>query len=527
MWITIDNGDPVFSETKVDDLTKPLDSGWYLGTIGSTSKTLKISGKVTDANGLKETDGFTVKHYKMNSNNTWPADEDTSGTKPDSSCTGPGSDGKFTDTLTRPKESGTYKVVYSATDKYGQESSVEFEYQVDVDAPVIKNDDIKIDNKTVSSNTITGYVKDNNVEVSVNVKDADSGVTKVEYFLDQGTSWKSMVISGTTAPEGYENWSSSVAFDDGNAEKIRLRVTDGVGLTKLYPESGGITVTVDKTAPTMGLKYYQIEGNTSYESVSGKAYVNGKNLIIYANYNDVDQTKCSGVAAPEFKIVKADETEVPLTPTITYYTKEHADDAPATTTVTTDGKATQSFKAVISHDDFVDGDLYIKGSDAAGNTIRGEWVKALSLEKDNNGPEIGAITLTKAYKKGNSYYVRNTKDGNLIIKGTTTDDHKVDKTVLEVSGFTTQPASDPRMNWEYSLDLSTLTADQTITIRAYDKAGNPSTTETINVVFDEYAPMLLIGQNGPAALRSDSGDTSNPYVASYTSVEQQFINMAT
>ena len=36
------------------------------------------------------------------------------------------------------------------------------------------------------------------------------------------------------------------------------------------------------------------------------------------------------------------------------------------------------------------------------------------------------------------------------------------------------------MNWSYSLDLRSLSDDTTLTITAYDKAGNASTTTTID-----------------------------------------------
>ncbi|MBR3645151.1 MAG: hypothetical protein IKN54_01915, partial [Lachnospiraceae bacterium] len=523
-WITVDNGAPVFANVKAT--TPPQDSGYYEGNKSNSSdKKLTVTGKVTDGNGLASTGAFTVKHEKQKSDGTWEEVPANDNTKPVSSITGPAEDGTFTDTIILPKASGTYRVVYTAKDKYNQTSTAEVEYNVDVDPPQINTSNITVDGQTVNSNSqVPNPITDNNVTVSLNVKDEDSGVTKVEYSLDRGSSWKPMVISGDTVTQGYENWTSSVTFDDGTAKTLKFKVTDGVGLTKTLND---ISLRVDKTQPTLELKWYQVKDDTSESElypVSGKTYVNTKNLVIYANYTD--GSDCSGVAEPQFKVIKSNGSEVLLDgtnsgkpkPTFTYYKEVYNTAVTNASTETTAAAQIKSFKAVIKSTSFEDGDLYIKGMDKAGNTIRGEWVKVLSLEKDDTEPSVGAIKLTSeskdAYKKGDTYYIRNSSTyGKLTVSGTTTDNHQIDKTELTVTGLATQPAPKSDMNWSYSLDLSSLTDGTTIKIKAYDKAGNPSTEISIPVVFDENKPKVLTGKAGglPQDQISDNNDTSNPY----------------
>lgn len=535
--ITVDNGAPTFSAVT----PQTTSSSYFMGSKTGATKTLTVSGTVSDGNGLAETGGFSGKHYKKNSEGGW--DEDTSATKPVSAfaaspATAPATSGSFTDNITLASVDGVYKVEYKAKDVYNQESTYALEYAVDVTNP-------EIDHATVGESTVNGdgWITENNVNIAAFVKDTGSGIGSVSYSLAENpgeNDWTDMTHSVSEDTTTFQKWIGSVQFIDGAEKVLNLRVKDSVG----NEVTQNINVKVDRTKPVLDVKWYQLSdgtaaGTSSFFTPSGTAYVNStnnKDLVIYANYTDISDasgTDNSGVTVPTFKIGTTD-----ITPTITYYKEAFTDDTASAATVMSASneiaitapnakQQIKSFKAVISHEVFATDDVIVSGHDEAENTIENDNRAILSLTNDTTVPTISVPTISNSYKASNgTYFVRRTDDnGNNIkftISGTSTDNCSVDKTVLSIVGQGTNSYSAELTStaWEFTnIDFTGWTknatpgqADATINITAYDKAGNTNSITPISIIFDEDKPAMLTGGTDG----SDPDDISNPYISDYT-----------
>ena len=552
LFVTIDDGAPVFSSMS------PVqnDSAWYMGSKQGNPKQLIISGTVSDGNGFSTQDGFVEKHtVKIGNEYKTPETQDTTPVSNLSITAQSATTKVFTDTITLPSKSGSYKTIYTAKDIYNQETEYDFAYSVDVDDPVIEGA-VKIGNTNVTSDIekIDGYITDNNILVEVNVFDGESGIKNVTYIFDEASNqdavFSPMTHSVSGGTNGNEKWTANITFPDGKNIALCIRVTDNAGN---YIERI-IKADVDKTNPVLDVKWYQVKGETAGDNgsilvPSETAYVNQKDLYLYGNYTDGED--CSGVEELIFKIAGNE-----ISPSITYYSKAfttsntiddiiNATFTDPQTNITenpykinnpqneTEAKRIKAFVAVISHEIFTDenfesGKLTISAQDKAGNKINGGSLNVMTLKKDNVVPKVSGINITKSFKTQDSlYYLRNISDGKLTVSGTTTDNFGVDKTVLTVTGTIQGQIKEIYKNesnstgWSFNdVDLSkcqkvadqTTNKDAVIKITAFDKAGNIYNVADINVLFDEDKPAVLTGgEDG-----SDPDDTSNPFSDKYT-----------
>jgi len=523
-YITIDDGAPEFGTLTV---TPSPSNSYYMGSKTGDEKTIKVTGSIIDGNGFDSTAALT-----SNSSNSSLTIGATTGTSNFTKT--------FEDTITLPSASGKYTVIYTAKDKYGQTSTKEVEYSVDVTKPEIKQVDVG-ESKNVTT-SVSGWINSDNVMVETIVKDQHSGIAEVKYSVDGGNSYSNMTHSGDTTTG--EKWSANVTFPDGNTKTLKIKVKDNVGNES---DEKTVSLQVDKKKPNLNANWYKVSDNNtdgSFLTRSGKttAYVNDKDLVIFGNYTD--GTDCSGVNDLVFKLNGTTKTPKE----ITYYKKtfETEDDINTVKTgtgfETTDEKEIKSFIAVIDYNDFADGDLTVEGSDKAGNKIEGESLDLFSLITDNVAPNVSGITITKSYKaEDGTYYIRNTKDGKLTISGNTTDNYSVDKTVLKIiEAGETEPVfnkTSKEISWKFeNIDLKELQNGATVKITAYDKAGNEKPLTDISLVFDETKPAMLTGkienpkwpETGDSIALSEYGfdydessisdeyDTSNPYISDYT-----------
>ena len=535
-YVTIDDGAPVFSS--IAPVVK--DSAWYMGSKTGSTKNLVISGTVSDGNGFAAQNGFVVSHTADDQSNAAPVS--SLAVTPQSQIAK-----TFVDTITLPSKTGKYKATYSAKDIYDQESVYDFEYNVDVDNPVIDGI-IKIGTNNVAqnSNSIDGYITDNNIAVELSVLDNDSGIKSVSYSFDSA-NFTQMTPSVGTQAGGSEKWTANVSFPDGDNVAFCIRVIDNVGN---YIDRT-ITAKVDKTKPLLEVKWYQVKGQNENEDgsmlvPSETAYVNEKNIVLYGNFSD--GTDCSGINEPIFAVAGST-----ISPAVTYYTKSFDDDSSKVGEVINaktidqqgnvldvnpyvcaysdaNSKLIRSFVAVIDKSifaatDFPDGLLTVTTTDKAGNAINGGSLNIMRLKKDIEAPKVSGINLTKAYKTGDGkYFIRNKSDRYLTVTGTTTDNYSVDKTVLTVRGTVNGQTKEvykkesTATGWTFNdLDLTacegvpdgddSITTDAVINITAFDKAGNTVSLAVIELIFDEGKPQVLTsGEHG-----SDPADSSNPF----------------
>lgn len=573
-WIIVDEGAPEFGDITV---TPAAVNDFYLGSKTGAEKAITINGSVKDGSGLVNLTRKVVKVATDGTENDVTNSSSTVALKVNGETATPVQIAKgvsWTDTITLPSTSGKYKVIFSAKDKYNQEESYPIEFSVDVDAPtfsVLNIGSNEINNPSTAS-SFTPWISDNTVTVEATVGDgtASSGVKEVSYTLDGGVTYKSMMQS--TSDEA--KWSADVSFNEGSEKTIKLRVKDNVGNET---ETASFKVNIDKTKPTLDVKWFKISDNSTDGSletipqtgVAPTAYVNSKDLVIFGNYDDGENG--SGVKALSFKVGDTLVTPDELTYyNVTFNTEADINTAKTSTTaVETDKTKIKSFIAVIDHTAWAnataDVNVTVSGSDQvdkndANNTIHGVTKTAVTLKKDTGAPLVSGVVINQvkdsdtkaAYGPvGGKYYIRNTKDGDLTLGGTTTDsDGLVDYTIITITGrdaegnSKTYTAKTSDGSWNLtkdtsgnSLSLSTwaknsgTSPDATITITAYDKAGNSSTTntnvncvKTLDLYFDEAGPEVLTGKvegdDKPAGYDltkvSDKDDTSNPYSSDYT-----------
>ena len=555
-YITVDDGAPVF--TSVSPALK--DTDYFMGSKTGAAKTLVITGVVSDGNGVAS---LTSEHSVRKADGSYSESEESH--KPVSSLTFiPGAAAVFTDTIKLADLSGTYKVVYTATDIYGQQSTFEAEYSVDVDNPVIASFAVSGSDVAEGTEIIPGWFTENSILVETVVKDTHSGIAEVSYSPDNGTTFKPMTHSVSEDSDEGEKWSAHVTFEDGE-QTLVIKVKDATG----NESSHNVKVNIDKTKTVLQPKWYKITDQNTEGTLlqpEGIAYVNknvNKDLVLFGNYSD----NISGVNTLTIKI-----NETTITPKELKYYGDAFDEEATLDNVITDSEGhdkvladkdtnaedfeqissqIKSFVAVINHDDFAEGSLKITGSDRTGNAGSELTRTVMKLKNDTVKPVISEIiNLEKAYKKDGKYYIRNNKDKKLKISGTSTDNYGIDKTVLTITGQNSQEEKtyiidSKNTSWEFELDFENeadlknwikasapATYDAIVKIKAIDRAGNEKDASDIYLVFDESAPAVLTGKIELTAaqiaaghtvpadydinLVSDKDDTSNPYISDYT-----------
>lgn len=561
-FITIDNGAPEFESVTITPAKNQ--NGYYQGSKTGSEKSITINGTVSDGNGLHATEGFTVKHYKKNGSD-WQLDSSIDSAIEEAPQLSPVISSSFSDEIILPAADGDYKVEYTAKDKYGLAQTYTYEYKVDMTNPVIDHTVVNISQVEQER----GWINSNNVSIEAYVTDAKSGVNKVEYTLDdeaipdENKDWK-LMTHADSASSTFEKWIASVQFYDGETKTLKFRVKDAVGNEET---SESINVKVDKTKPVLDVKWYQISdgteaGSSTYIKPSGTAYINssnGKNLVIYANYTDTNAdygTDNSGVTAPVFKIGDT-ETVIPYDDPatavvegiqITYYKNNLPVTASAesiagmpTANIVSEANEIKAYKAVIPPSVFENADnadIKVSGKDKAGNSIDNDDRVVITLVDDDTPPELGNPNIPQAYKASDgTYYLKRPKNADntyekLTISGTSTDNKSIDKTTISISGvglafgegLTTYTKESTSTAWKFDdIDVSdwTDTAAATIELKAYDKAGNVSSTSTVTLKIDEKKPVVLtgklpIGKTLDNHTISDEADISNPYISDYT-----------
>lgn len=485
--IGVDKGAPVLSEVAFAE-----DKAYYSKNV---STTLTVNGKAAEGSGV-----CTITPDSDASSITQPVAANLT------SATG----ANWQDTITIPESSGSYSVTYTATDKYGYNSTKKLEYKVDNNKPELKT--LKINTNTVDFTGTSANVWSNSKTLSVQATASDAGGSEVKEILFSKTNsanetdWSSMKkkvdSQGKEVKDSSGNviWEASVDYTDStllNGDHLYIKVKDNAGNVSATKD---ITLTIDSTKPGLEVKYYKTEGTSAYLS-NKTVYVN-KPITIYGNYND----SLSGIKGLKFFI---DSTEKTLTPT--YYTSLIATDSDIAslneTTETTLAEGPTEIKAwsvTVPSARLATGSFKVTGEDKAGNPITDS---SLSFIKDTEAP---ALTIDSVTNNGNpyqdetdetKYFIRNNTDGTITISGTTTDDFEIDHTELVITGNVSTerlPATGSYTatgsNWSFgSINMSSWTSTEaSATITAYDKAGNHTET-VLTLVFDEKKPVIVHG----------------------------------
>jgi hypothetical protein len=325
--VAVDSGAPVFSNMT------PANGGYY-------SETMPVTGTITDGSGsvslVGSGDGTSASY--ASSANILSSETETSI--------------NWTDTITVPEDSNTYEIIYTATDKYGQESSYAVSYVVDKDSPTITLDtlggeDISDENiylKQENIYTFAGTVKDNT---------GGSGIDSVSYALNEETY--SATVSGT-------DWSASVALSslDEGEYTISFTATDSAGNTTT---TAAQTFYIDATAPTSTI----MADDTAATTDSGLYTSTGTAIS--------DDDASTDIVFGTSYLAKAKFT---LQGTIT---ETYIDTA--TLTITKDGTS-------------VDGVTFTSGGDSSGTAVAGEWtyVQATNSDGSDDGLYVYTIAIT-------------------------------------------------------------------------------------------------------------------------------------
>ena len=389
----------------------------------------------------------------------------------------------WTDNTISITQSGTYKIIYTAKDKYaaqyeGHATTKEIIYSIDKELPEIRA--VNLD-----GNAITGWLSKNFGSFTVETADGliGSGVVTVAYTTtdpatadpanpDSTPVWVNMSGSGN-------NWESFIAFEASSTTKhLWFQATDKAGNKSTIEH---IQLQMDVNPPTL-----------TASGISGNKYVNQQSPVTFTvNFYDGNgESGIPALAQNPLKIKIGDTELLPQAFTV----------SPA---------ATENYYDVsIAGASLADGALTITGRDIATN----ETEKVLcTIIVDTAEPQINNLTLTMSnttadtktvYKKAASetlardtWYINrgNTKTATLTITGTATDNFLFDKINLLIAGAgltsSITRSSTSASEWtEFSgISLQSAQTSSDVTLTAFDKAGNYN-DECFDIIYDETKP---------------------------------------
>ncbi len=454
-----------------------------IGTTGKTinggnSKEFTLSGKVWDSNELAT---LTIKC----GDKTWVSGTDTNITitgstklenAPDSNnWTATFKVGSDNNSLPNYIVDGTKEFTIIAKDIAGKEKELTRSVIVDTTPPTIGTPEIK---ETVGA-TIDGspWYKTRSLSIEVTAADTNgSGISKVEYTTDNGTTWNQL------SPEGTKYTGTVTFASDGKNLKLKVRATDvASNISATTPE---VTLNIDTTAPELSV------------NKEGIFYVqSGESITVYGNYEDSQ----SGVKDLIFKI-----GDISITPTVKYSTTAiigtNIPDNYSSTMPARD--AIKSWKAEFVPE--VSGKFAVQGENRAGDKT--SEIKAFDITIDTEQPAISNVKLEEvkdsntkeAYQNSsNSKYYVNNQDKTFKISGVSTDETGIESVVLTVTNTATSPETEltPTINgttgkWNFNFAVNNWNTGAIAKVKVTDKAGR-YTEETLNIVFDVTAPATL------------------------------------
>ncbi len=373
---------------------------------------------------------------------------------------------------------------------------------------------------------------------------AGSGVSTIKYQVgsaveqslptSDGSYDKTISLANTVTQETIKVWAVDAAGNE-------IPATDTTN-RKSY------TIKIDTTAPTLTANYYRKGSDTSVPlaAPSGTIYMKpqtgGTSFTLYGNYKD--ETSGSGIKSLVFKNGGNE-----FTPTsIGYSTTEISG---TNGTVPTDygsydadsATSYKSWKAVFNVT--ASGRITVEGEDLAGNSVS---VSALDIMIDDTPPVVSNIKLNVTTGTGSSavtnevysattsgatnYYLNNNPVSGKIftITGLATDDVGLESVSINITNTAESPATaltysipNPNGNWTYTVgDWSSWTTGANVTITVTDKAGNSTTSDSLNIVFDTTNPTVV-----PANLKTPNSIQTESNLFKFEGLEDSVTDSGT
>ena len=215
-FVVVDDGAPSFKNIQ------PVDGNYY-------SDKFNVSGTITDASNVVS---LNLKDFVNGNSKEYKSAGEIKQTKEGA---------KFTDEVSVDSlASGGYKLVYVATDKYGQSTEYAINYIVDVEPPVLK------------LNALPDKLDTNTPEISVDVFDELSGIAKVNVVsIKDDVETEIASLAGSTQKtiddKEYTTYGGILSLAEGN-NAIKVIASDRAGN---QIKSDSLNVVVDTVAPTI------------------------------------------------------------------------------------------------------------------------------------------------------------------------------------------------------------------------------------------------------------------------------------
>lgn len=455
----VDRALPDLAETKV-------------GTSGAQVKLggkLTLSGTASDNNGIEN---IIIKDGTGDAAKTWTIEGSAITNGNWSKEINPG-----TDTQTENKlADGTHTLTITATDKAGRSSSVQRTVVVDTAAPTHGTLSVTSTGTTVvTGDAAKTWYKSSFINIKI-VDVADpangSGVSTVEYTIDNGAHWNPMSGSEGT-------YTATVNCTSQGSNTIKVQIKDVVGNVK---DAGGKTVYVDTVLPTLTTSKVKYR-TTNYES-SSEILVNGDygyDLQIEVADAETSGTDMnSGIAA--VKYAYGNHT-IAAKQSGNYWTVN----VPAT-------------NGVDKYDSNKSNAIYALITDKAGNEAK---ERILTVTKDSDPPSVSfkSVTTPGSKTKVNGVDVEDV-NGTITINGSASDYNKLSTVVLKYQKADetdwddlNQTSESTANNWIAECNTTTLTNNTKYTIKAIatDAAGNTTeATKDIYVNQDTDRPVITL-----------------------------------
>ena len=492
-------------------------SGEYIN--GKEGSSITVSGQTYDAEGTRAVHEAKIKVTKQG---------EPEGDGEDLTLTNTPAYGSYSHTISGSSLSaeGKYDVKVVAEDYAGKKESKTAVITVDKTAPT--NISVSgVGGKSVNaSGEVTDWLGSKSVNVSVSAADNNggSGISSVSAGVD-GTDESGNAVkiwTQLTAENGaYEG---TVTFRGTGDKTLYVKAKDKAGNESAETE---ITVHIDITAPEVKALLYKAEGAQTLKSAAGTVYANGtKKITVYGNYKDEE----SGVKALTLNVgdgtIAADKIEYSTSAINESGTTLPDNYETAAFASISNKKAIRSWKAEFTPTESLSGQFKMTGYNGT-YTEGGEEGKkeesSFTITFDTVNPVFNSWSINGAYyDEGRDIWF--VKDGTYTVSGVCDDVLSgMDSVTLEITDHNGETHkyknNGSKTAWNFNkeivnnngssqeVDISftessfgtaanaglnangvyVITADATVTIKAYDNAGNEETKE-LKLEFDNGLP---------------------------------------
>lgn len=320
----------------------------------------------------------------------------------------------------------SYSIDITATSSSNHSASALRNVYVDTVKPAFDDDESSVGGKKTKAAVLETWFGSESLKVKGVLKEAGSGVTSVDYWLDKETSEES---DGTFVPsynseDGTYVFSGAIAgFTEGKVHTLKFVGTDKAENKSTVHE---YSIRTDLTSPSVSSKYYRM--GTITGTAAGNVLTNKENnIVIYGLVSDT----VSGLAAIEIP-------NAAVTYTLKATTVTSKDDSEKETTANVETnldwfeKAVYEkyesknsakytgWKAEIAKDKIAAGDVNYTASDIAGNKASN---RMFTFTVDQTKPEVEYKELIDADADADGIQV----NGEITLSGTANDNNQMEK----------------------------------------------------------------------------------------------------